>query len=224
MPFPDKTHYLVADRKLSLQILTQNNIKALSDKQQFWDIYNKLKDCYGEDRVENSGIISLCECTAIVPFYENNKIVYMQGLNSAFKRLLKGIDKKDLYFPKDFPTYDSKITTIYVVEGAIDVLTSLTLGYKSVGIIDAGIKQYNEFDKLKDFPIVLIGDFDKAGLKAKIRIYKYLEEGNFKIFSSSIIKLANNLVKKKQLKEEDIKKIKDLNDILRLLKKDISNE
>jgi len=49
LPFPDETHYLVADRKISLQILIQNNIKALRDKQQFWDIYNKLKDCYGKD-------------------------------------------------------------------------------------------------------------------------------------------------------------------------------
>ncbi|NGX44091.1 MAG: DNA primase [Candidatus Anoxychlamydiales bacterium] len=236
LPFPDEDHYLIKDRCLSIKVLKENNIKAIK-KEKTWDCVKSLLNIFTEDRLCKSGLISLSKnqkpylfffkCVALIPFYDQGQIIYLQGIcdkrDSNKASNLMGIKKPVFYYPKVLEERSSKEGVIHVLEGAIDTLSGLTIGYMSIGIIDAGVRVFNEIDRLKNFPIVLIGDFDKAGLDAKIRLYKYLQEIKFDVSSLSIIKLANKLIEHGLIKSEDTNKIKDMNDILKIIKKEKSN-
>ncbi|KKL28266.1 hypothetical protein LCGC14_2376860 [marine sediment metagenome] len=236
LPIPNEDNYLCKERCLALQVLIENDIRAI-DLDKTWSYKDKLLNSFPLERLVRSGLISLSKnqkpylfffkCVTIIPFYDQGRIIYLQGLCDKRDRNkisnLIGIKKPSFYYPKVLDECSSKTDAIHVLEGAIDTLSGLAMGYKSMGIIDAGVVDFSEINRLKNFPIVLIGDFDKAGLDAKIRIYKYLQEIKFDVSSLSIIKLANKLIEHGFIKQEQTNQIKDMNDILKIIKKEKSN-
>lgn len=229
LPFPDENHYLVKERCLSSEVLINNDIKAV-DQNQTWTCKGRLLECFTIERLISSGLISISgkghgylfffQCCAVVPFYKDGRVIYLQGIPRPELRSkigksknLSGIEKPSMYFPKSFTTFNPEKHTIHIVEGCIDALSILTMSYKAIGTIDAGIKEYADLDKLKDFPIALIGDRDLAGFEAKLRIYEYLKKKHFNVQSISVAALSLAI-----LKSAD-SGIKDINDILVQFKK-----
>jgi len=237
LPFPDENHYLVKDRCLSIKVLKENNIKAIQ-KEKTWDYVNSLLKVFTEDKLCKSGLLVqnknnkgyhlfFWQSCADFPFYKEREICYLQGLtspelrdrNGKTKNLYSGIKKPSFYFPKSFESFNLKTDTIHITEGVIDVLSALSMQYKSIGIIDIGTKDYKDFDKVKESHIALVGDADAAGFEAKVNIYNHLQTNGFNVQSLSVFILAKRLAK-----QSNIESIKDINDVLKIITKEGFNE
>ena len=225
LPFPDANHYLVKERCLALEVLETNNVKAIT-KDKIWEYKDGLLKCCPEERLLQSGVLAYSEkkkisylafgsCCAVYPFYRNGKIIYLQGQvrpelrgKNGKTKNLRGIEKPSLYFPLDYP----ENSAVHVVEGIIDTLSILTMQRRAIGILDAGVKDYADFDGLKEFPILLIGDRDQTGFEAKLDIFAALKKKHFYIESISISELCETILGENNLE------IKDMNDILKAVK------
>lgn len=216
---------IINTRKISLKILEQNHIKGLPlDNRQ---LINDLNSRFSENLLIKSGIypISLktkepyfafwgCDC--LIPFYENDKVIYLQGI-SKFEHRSKGkrvnlsfIKLPDFYFPKVFPLSKKEI---YIAEGSIDCLSFLSMDCNSIGILSANVSNFEKLTNFKDYHIIVATDFDSAGFDLKLKITEFLIKNHF---SNDILDL--NAFTKMVL-NEDISSIKDINDLLRIIKK-----
>lgn len=246
LPYPEANHYLARKRRLSVGVLKENNIRAVDlfkDGTPLWEEQSKLIKYLIEgfpiERLIASGVLVLnksgngyhlfcLKCCAIIPFYEDGKIIYLQGrvredLELTEKdrfRNLKSILKPSLYFPKNFPNYNPKTDCISIVEGAIDTLSSIELNRKAIGVIDVGASDFRKLKNIKDFPIILIGDGDKAGFNLKVKLYEYLMSENFVLQSENIKSIAKNMLQKGLTKNTNTDSVKDMNDVLKLIKKE----
>jgi DNA primase len=226
LPHPDANHYLVADRRLSLHVLKDNNIRAI-DSEQSWHYRDKFIAAFPEDRLVSSGVLVpnkekpgnhlfFYQCCTVIPFYRDGRIVYLQGLvrqdlrdRCGKTRNLPGIIHPSIYFPQTVASYNTEKDVIHVVEGVIDVLSVLTMNYKAIGLVSAVIKEYTDFDRVKGFHIAVIGDKDTAGFEAKLNILEYLIRKAYMVQSISITDLSMAILK------EAPAEIKDVNDILK---------
>jgi DNA primase len=201
-------HYLIKERYLDNSLLADNFIKLINSN--FTNINQ-----FNEKDLTDSGLFSISKnnkiyftfwnCNAIIPFFKNNQIIYLQGI--ADRKQYKGkyinlpnITKPLFYLPKTFPyTIDGKeCNDFYVTEGIIDCLTLLTCGYNAIALIDCNlndekIKECLEFGK--GFMWNILGDSDLVGLKAKLQLSHFLNQHNIQNKVLALPKFNNKVVK-----------------------------
>ena len=226
IPFPSKDSYLTKERCLSQEVLIANDIKCISDKADKYLYKNVLLDYFPEELLIKSGALRLSakgfpyfffwDCDFIFPFFEGDKIIYLQGIfkdkspnKPKIKNLPSLIEKPLLYQPKEFSFYPlSKETHVYLAEGVIDSLSFLSMGAKSASIIDAGLKKgLEELNVLKPFNVALAIDFDNAGFEAKLKIAEHCKKNHFSITNLNISELAKDMLKDPKASAKDINEI-----------------
>ncbi len=231
LSFPNSEHHLFADRKISLEVLKKNNIKNIpklinpDDPQEKYYYCNKLRELFPEDRIKKSGLFrTILSCCAVIPFYHNGRIVYLQGItrpellikdNLSEKKTppkvcnLTGISKADLYIPKL-----SEEGSIHLCEGVITALYFNRHGLDSIALLSGGsnLKEAIELLKpYKDREFILCPDEDSSGIAVikslKLELFKHGFKYNTKYFSST------DYGRKLGLNEEELSEIKDFNDL-----------
>ena len=236
LPLPTENHYLCKERKISLRVLTENDVRAIHSDNT-WNYKDELLKVFPIERLLKSGLIRLSKedkpylfffkCIGVIPYYDKGRVVFLQGIhdkkndNKSPKNLnLTSIKKPNFYYPKDLSRYNPKTDCISIVEGAIDTLSSIELNRKAIGVIDVGVSDFRELKNIRDFPIILIGDGDKAGFNLKIKLYEYLMSENFVLQSENIKSIAKNMMQKGLIKNTNTGSVKDMNDVLKLIKKE----
>ena len=228
LSFPDEKHYLFTDRKISLEVLKKNNIKNIPEPEDRYYYFNKMKELFPEDRFIKSGLFPISKkgypyfaffnCCAVIPFYLDGKIVYLQGItkpellgDSRTPKVfnLTGISKADLYIPKL-----SGEGSIHLCEGVITALYFNTLNLDSIALLSgaSNLKEATELLKpYKDKEFILCPDEDSSGIAViknlKLELFKHGFKYNTKYFK------ATDFGRKLGLNEEKLNKIKDLNDL-----------
>lgn len=144
----------------------------------------------------------------VFPFFQNGKIVYLQGktLDGKYKNLPK--IQKPFYLPNGYILGNK----IYVCEGVIDTLSMETLllwkeDFESTAIGILGVQSWKILLSLpKESEIIIAFDNDIAGMKTTFQIYKVLKQ-HFKKVE----------VFEDFLRLDGVKAVKDLNDYLQFL-------
>lgn len=232
--FSGESHYLIANRKISIEVLKQNNVKNITDQENRDYYFNELKKVFPEDRLISSGLFPISKkgypyfaffnCCAVVPFYRGDKIVYLQGITKpelietkardeqkktpkVFN--LTGIQKEELYIPKRL---DQK--PIHLCEGVITSLFFISQGLDSIAILSANNqldKIVNELSPYKNNEFILCPDVDPIGLemfeKLKPELYKQGFEYNEKYFNPI------DFARKLGVRGRKLYAIKDFNDL-----------
>jgi len=218
LPYPDKSHYLVADRKISLDVLKANNIKRLIQQVNPYYYLNKLQEAFPRERIKQSGIYPIVydnNCCAVIPFYREGRIIYLQGIASPGKREkakvrnLMGIIKPVIYVPELKDNH-----SVNLCEGIITALYMSSFGYSSVAIIsgsDSTETIASNLTPFKDRKFFLCPDADKVGIETFNKIKKLLFTQGFNYDSEYFNPIE--LGRKLKLDAKILIKIKDLNDL-----------
>ncbi|MBW2977478.1 toprim domain-containing protein [Candidatus Woesearchaeota archaeon] len=231
LPFPDENSYLVKERGLSLTVLKKNNIKEINPKET-WKYRDKLLQKFLKKQLIKSSIIAtnnkdclyfyfLNSC-AVIPFYKNGKITYLQGITSYDKREshgktsnLKGIQKPVLYIP-----HLLNQTSIYLCEGIITALYYTTYGHNSIAIVsgsDSPEKIIEELAPYKKYHFILCPDVDLTGKQLFDKLVNQLFLKGFK-YDPQYLNIRE-YGRKLNIQEEKLLKIKDFNDLHCYIKK-----
>ncbi len=225
--FPRESHYLVADRKISIEVLKQNNVKNVADQKNRHHYLNELKKEFPEDRLISSGLFPISKkgypyfaffnCCAVVPFYRDDKIVYLQGITKPELRdnktpkvfNLSRIQKEELYIPTI-----SEQKPIHVCEGIITSLFFISKDLNSIAILSASKrldKIVNELSLYKNSEFILCPDVDPIGLEMFERLKPELYKQGFKYNEKYFNPI--DFGRKLNLKTRELYSIKDFNDL-----------
>jgi len=100
----------------------------------------------------------------IIPFYENNKIIFLQGrrLDQEQPKYLQ-ISRPVPLFNVDVLTKIEKAKKVYICEGVFDTMILEQYGYRAVGILGVNNFKTEYIDLFKDLDVVLALDNDEAG-------------------------------------------------------------
>jgi len=232
LPHPDANHYLVANRRLSLRVLEENNIRSI-DADKSWHYRDKLIAAFPEDRLVSSGLfvpnkkkpgnhLFFYQCCSVIPFYRDGRIIYLQGLmpdelrkQYGKTRNLPSIKPPAIYAPKI-----SESGNVYLAEGIISALHFLTYNDNSIAILSAssvGDEVAQELLPYKSRHFVLAPDVDGAGKKACDRLLNLLFKHGFN-YDPEILS-AKQIGRELGAEEEDLKGVRDVNDLRDILKK-----
>lgn len=233
LPEIKDTHMLVTERKIPIDVLRKNNIKAI-DKDYTKELHAFIKksielenplDNIPSILLEMSGLKGICKgysYDVVFPFYNGDKVEYIQGLHkeTRARHNLGNVKKAFLYIPKQIQDNSQDIKDVYIGEGVIDALSFLSLPNKmnGVAIIDSGVTTIDsnvnkdnleELERLKSFNCWLVGDNDTTGIKAVTTMYGYMKRKKFNVAYDSVERIA-----KEEYNITD-KAFKDINDLLR---------
>ena len=223
MPFIEKGHYLERVRGLSLEVLRENNVRAVEEGKDYKKI---LVDKFGEGKLKESGILSekghfmFWNCNSVFPFYKDGKLVYLQGRGKDNKikyTFLKGVLVEPVYIPKM-----QNEGPVYICEGIITALSFLTAGIDSIAIL-SNKQDWNTvakaFDPFRSREFVFAPDIDKDGGG----------EAAFKDLQTHMFYFGFNYKKKfydvrdtaqcMGLNKDELESIKDYNDLLQIEKR-----
>ena len=151
--------------------------------------------------VDASSLVLLSRTEALIPFYKNEALYYIQGVGTRKAReegrkyfYMRGRRKPFLWIP----TLDiEEGGDVYITEGVLDALSLMTIGLNSVALMDAGItetdKRIVELDALKGRRVILLLDNDNPGEKAKEVLYRYMIKHGFDVARQNIQDIANNI-------------------------------
>ena len=222
LPFPDNDHYLVANRKISIDILKNNNIRNIPKKDDKYYYFNKLSKIFPKDKVKESGLFPIIfNCCAIIPFYKDDKIVYVQGITKPELRKeakvynLASIEMPVIYAPKTLGN-----EPIHICEGIITSLYFSTKGYNSIAIISGSNspeKITSELIPYKNSEFIMCPDIDPIGLKVIESLHTEMLKHGFRCNSNYFNPMEFG--RKFNLKTRDIYKIKDFNDLRNYIEK-----
>jgi len=118
----------------------------------------------------------------IIPFYKNDKMIYWiarslygqepKYFNPPVNDEEKDIKKEDIFFSKD---WNFKNQDVIIVEGALDAIILIELGFNAVSIQGKCISE-TQLDMLKNSNIIFGFDNDEWGIKAVGWNMKFLNE------------------------------------------------
>ena len=227
LSYPSENHYLVKERKIKLEVLIDNEIKAIN----FDDTKNyksKLLDIFPEERLIKSGLLTLnktgegfhlffCSCCAVFPFFMDGKIIYIQGLtkpelrNTGKSRNLTGIKKPVFYFPKTL--FEQK--TICIVEGIITALYLISefktnvIALLSADFPETSIEELQKFKE--DYTFYISPDVDTSGKIVTEKLLNTFFRNGYK-YHPKILN-PRDFGRYLKVSESDLLEIKDLNDL-----------
>ena len=166
--------YLCDERALSPDAVELNNIVSLEDPS---ELYGWLKNTFNEERLFKAGLLQKSQygnmynfwrTTGIIfPYYDiNNNVVNLQlrpyhSTKNQKYILLKGI--KTCMYNEVVLANLPVGTNVFLCEGAIDVLSMMTIDKVAVGIPGAATLKGTWVEKLRKFNICIIFDNDNAG-------------------------------------------------------------
>lgn len=206
------------DRGFSNETLLKFKIKDLTDPK---NTFTELIKVYGMERLRNAGLTRLAkrmqgevedfiwwDYAILFPFYEGNKISYIQGrrLNPVGPKYLglKGISKPlyNLSIIENFKKND----LLLICEGIPDVLAAYEMGYEAIGVLGAHSFNNQWVKALLPFDLVIIPDNDAAGTGFAKKVQKlFLSQGKI----IQIVRMENV----KDLSELHQQKCKDENEL-----------
>lgn len=222
LQFPAKDSYLTKDRYLSYETLERNNIRAI-DK----DYKNILLEKFSEKDLLASGLLSKKEnvyfsfydCLAVIPFYQDGKIVYLQGRGKPDANrknvFLTGLTPPLVYIPKL-----SEAKEVYITEGIITGLSLLGEGLNSISLLTSNsVKEeiLKDLEPLKDKLFLFCPDIDKGGKQAFEKLANLFFINGF-TYEPKMLN-ARDIGRRLNLTDNELLEIKDFNDLLKAQKR-----
>lgn len=173
-------NYLVKVRKLPLDVLDKFKVFTIAN---YFEVNNHLRKMFSIKDLQRSGLFSekgnliFASHRIIIPYLNNNDIVYLRGryfdaeckLDGDLKYLGLKNDKVDVNSPKRFFNFDVikgmlDFEKLYITEGEFDTIALKTLGFNAIAVPGSGnIPRIELFARIKKFNIVICVDDDEAG-------------------------------------------------------------
>lgn len=161
--------YLTGNKRgLSVEVIKQFGLFGLTDYQK---ADKSLKEGFSIEALKLAGVVNekgnliFYRHTLIIPFYESEQIIYLQGraiddTNPKYLNLL-GIDK---------PIFNAGILRklndsekVYICEGVFDAIRLTQEGYNAVGLLGVTDFTDDDVEMFLPFNVVLALDNDDAG-------------------------------------------------------------
>jgi DNA primase len=222
LPFPAKDSYLIKDRHLSYETLEKNNIRAINK-----DYKNILLEKFSESDLLASGLLSKKEnvyfsfydCLAVIPFYQDGKIVYLQGRGKPDANrknvFLTNLTPPLVYIPKL-----SEAKEVYITEGIITGLSLLGDNLNSISLLTSNsVKEeiLKDLEPLKDKLFLFCPDIDKGGKQAFEKLANLFFINGF-TYEPKMLN-ARDIGRRLNLTDNELLEIKDFNDLLKAQKR-----
>lgn len=173
----ESENYLV-NRGLKKETINKFNIFSIKD---YKTTEEHLKSKYNIEQLKMAGLLNdignliFTKHKIIFPFFQNGKIVFLQGrLNKDLEsvKYLNLNGRPVTLYNIDTLTDIQKNEKIFITEGVLDALILLQNGYRAIGIIGVNNFKYDYIDMFKGLDIVLALDNDPAGEEAIYRLAK----------------------------------------------------
>lgn len=169
--------FLFDERKLSIEIVLQSNIKSLSDSRKLIDA---LSSCFTDDELVEAGYLKIngdkkylrlfVPCL-LFPYYDTQcNLIGIQsrymGDNGEAPRFQFVSGFKPSIYNQQIVKGMNVGDDLYISEGVTDCLALLSSGYKTIAIPSASNLPVVEMRKLCRFNLIMSVDRDEAGERA----------------------------------------------------------
>lgn len=177
------TYLIGKKRGLNLGVIKQFGLFGLTDYQK---ADKSLKESFSLEALKRAGVVNekgnliFYRHTLIVPFYESNQILYLQGraIDDTHPKYLNllGIDK---------PIFNAGILRklndnekVYLCEGVFDAIRLTQEGYNAVGLLGVTDFTGDDVEMFLPFNVVIALDNDDAGKQMTNEIAdKFIKKG-----------------------------------------------
>lgn len=163
-----------------------------------------LRDCFSSDDLLISGLMNpkgkfvFTYHKLIIPFIENNKIVYLRGRKlqktDSSKKISKYISLNNFegmlplkkFYNVDILKIIRPDEKLFITEGEFDCEIMVQEGFNAIGIPGTTNIPENQIHLIKDYDVYAAFDNDDAGIKAVYRLVKLINK------PIKVIKLKHN--------------------------------
>ncbi len=176
--------YMVNERSLSKELLENMKIFSIDNVS---DFYKKLDDNFSKEMLVESGLYSKKENAyrkvfykegIVFPYFIEKNIIKTFQLRPFVelgpKYIFLNNVKKCLYNQSMLHEMKES-TSIFICEGAIDVLSALEMGHKAIGVSGASSINDVDCDLLSGLDCYILFDNDDAGKKGSFKLKEKLE-------------------------------------------------